>query len=120
MMVSGGVCTAVEQRKELFQRRNLSHLDELVQKEREIKEKELQKLQSTKDKKKKSPFDKLDAWDLVIEDNKKSLEWCEKRLRQKKAERARWFKETGEEAVLGDAAMGAAIAEYEQNFMVEE
>ena len=50
MMISVGVCTAVEQRKELFQRRNLSHLDELVQKEREMKEKELLKLESKKDK----------------------------------------------------------------------
>lgn len=120
MMVSDGVCTAVEQRKELFQRRNLSHLDELVQKEREIKEKELQKLQSTKDKKKKSPFDKLDAWDLVIEDNKKSLEWCEKRLRQKKAERVLLMKELDEGAASIGTDMEAAIAGYEQSFLVEE
>lgn len=119
MMVSGGVCTAVEQRKEIFRQRNLSHLDELVQKERQAKELELAKRQPKKDKK-KGPLDKLDAWDLVIEDNRKSLEWCEKRLRQKKAERALWLKELGEEPVLSDAAMGTAIAEYEQNFLMEE
>ena len=120
MMISGGVCTAVEQRKELFQRRNLSHLDELVQKEREMKEKELLKLESKKDKKKKSPFDKLDAWDQVIEDNKKSLEWCEKRLRQKKAERALLLEELNEGAASVGMAMETAIAGYEQSFLVEE
>lgn len=120
MMISGGVCAAVEQRKELFKQRNLSHLDELVQKERELQLQELEKRQSTKDKKKKSPLDKLDAWELVIEDNKKSLEWCEKRLRQKKAERALWFKELDEGAAPSDTAMGAAIADYEQSFLMEE
>lgn len=120
MMISGGVCAAVEQRKELFKQRNLSHLDELVQKERELQLQELEKRQSAKDKKKKSPLDKLDAWELVIEDNKKSLEWCEKRLRQKKAERALLLEEMNEGAASVGMAMETAIAGYEQSFLMEE